>query len=181
MATGVCPPDRGTHRGERPRGRPAGTGFGFHPDLTGAENLRITAALLGITRREVNQRYDEILAFADIGEFINEPLRIYSSGMMMRLAFSVAVHVDPEVLIVDEVLGVGDLAFAQKCTRKILDFRESGKSLLCVSHSMEAIRNFCSRAIWLDHGSLVEDGPIGVVTEAYQAAQAVRRQQAVSF
>jgi lipopolysaccharide transport system ATP-binding protein len=110
------------------------------------------------------------VAFAEIGEFINEPLRTFSSGMMMRLAFSVATCVNPDILIIDEVLGVGDLAFGAKCRERIMQFRRAGKTILCVSHSNDTLRDLCERAIWLNHGQIVDDGPIARVVEAYKSA-----------
>jgi ABC-type polysaccharide/polyol phosphate transport system ATPase subunit len=143
-------------------------GSGFHPDLTGAENIRVNASLIGLGRRRTAELFDQIVDFSGIADFIDEPLRTYSSGMMMRLAFSVAIHMDPEVLIVDEVLAVGDAAFQEKCFERIRQFRQSGKTLMCVSHSSGMIREICDRAIWLDHGELMMAGRIGEVVEAYQ-------------
>ncbi len=170
LTTGLCRPDRGS---VEVNGRIAALldlGAGFHPDLTGAENVRINAALLGLSRREVRERFDEVVAFSEIADFINEPLRTYSSGMIMRLAFSVAVTVDPDILIIDEVLGVGDVAFQAKCFDRIMQFRNSGKTILCVSHSSSTLKDICTRAVWLDHGRVVDDGPIGRVLDAYRNA-----------
>jgi len=168
LITGLAQPDRGRLE---VHGRVAALldlGAGFHPDLTGAENVRINAALLGLSRREVRERFDEIVAFSEIGDFINEPLRTYSNGMIMRLAFSVAITVDPDILIVDEVLGVGDIGFQAKCFERILEFRKAGKTILCVSHAPQALKDVCGRAIRLDHGSIVDDGPIGRVLDTYR-------------
>jgi lipopolysaccharide transport system ATP-binding protein len=143
-------------------------GSGFHPDLTGAENLRIKASLLGLTRRQVRERFDQIVEFSELAEFIDEPLRTYSSGMMMRLAFSVAINVDPDLLIIDEVLGVGDQNFFSKCVDKILEFRHAGKSLLCVSHALETLERMCDRGLWLDHGKVVKQGSVAEVLKAYR-------------
>ena len=166
LTTGLCLPDQGS---VKVTGRIAALlelGAGFHPDLTGAENVRINAALMGLARRKVAEKFDEIVDFAEIGDFINEPLRTYSTGMMMRLAFSVAVCVDPDILIIDEVLGVGDLSFYEKCLERIRRFRYEGKTILCVSHANETVMDICDRALWLDHGRLMDDGPIeGVVGE----------------
>src|SRR6185369_858938 len=140
LTTSLCRPDRGH---VAVHGRIAALldlGAGFHPDLTGAENVRTNAALLGLSRREVREKFDEMVDFAEIGDFINEPLRTYSSGMVMRLAFSVAVSVDPDVLIIDEVLGVGDVAFFAKCQERIMQFRHAGKTILCVSHSTATLK-----------------------------------------
>jgi ABC-type polysaccharide/polyol phosphate transport system ATPase subunit len=172
IATGLCPPSAGIVRAE---GRVAALlelGSGFHPDLTGAENVRINAALLGLSRNKARDRFDEIVEFSGIGDFIREPLRTYSTGMVMRLAFSVAMNVDPDILIVDEVLGVGDQNFFQKCFEKIMEFRHRGKTLLCVSHSVPMLQQLCNRAVWLDHGQVVKAGSIHDVLNAYQGMSA---------
>jgi ABC-type polysaccharide/polyol phosphate transport system ATPase subunit len=142
-------------------------GSGFHPDLTGIENIRLNASLLGLSRTRVRELFDQIVEFSGIGDFVDEPIRTYSSGMLMRLAFSVAIHLDPEVLLVDEVLAVGDAAFQKKCFDRILDFRKAGKTLLCVSHAVDMVKQVCDRAIWLDHGELVMDGKVEEVLDAY--------------
>jgi ABC-type polysaccharide/polyol phosphate transport system ATPase subunit len=170
LTTQLCRPDEGRVQVNGRLAALLDLGAGFHPDLTGAENVRINAALLGISRRQMHEKFDEIVAFSEIGDFINEPLRTYSSGMMLRLAFSVAVSVDPEILIIDEVLGVGDMTFFTKCQQRILQFRRAGKTILCVSHSLASLKDLCDRAIWLDHGRLVDDGPLGRVLESYKAA-----------
>ena len=170
IATGLCTPSEGR---VGVTGRVAALlelGSGFHGDLTGAENVRINAALLGLGRAELRKRFDSIVEFSGIADFINEPIRTYSTGMMMRLAFSVAVSVNPDILIIDEVLGVGDLSFQAKCLERIRQFRLAGKTMLCVSHSNETLRELCDQAIWLDHGHLVEYGPIARVVEAYKHA-----------
>ena len=143
-------------------------GSGFHPDLTGAENLRIKASLLGLTRRQVRERFDQIVEFSELADFIDEPLRTYSAGMTMRLAFAVAINVDPDLLIIDEVLGVGDQNFFQKCVDKIMEFRHAGKSILCVSHALNTLESMCDRGLWLDHGRVVKQGSIGEVLTAYR-------------
>ena len=143
-------------------------GSGFHPDLTGAENLRIKASLLGLTRRQVRERFDQIVEFSELAPFIDEPLRTYSSGMWVRLAFSVAINVDPDLLIIDEVLGVGDQNFFNKCVDKILEFRHAGKSILCVSHALDTLERMCDRGLWLDHGRVVKQGSVGEVLKAYR-------------
>jgi ABC-type polysaccharide/polyol phosphate transport system ATPase subunit len=134
-------------------------GSGFHPSLTGRENVRLNAALLGLSRKQTAEAYERIVEFSGIGDFIDEPLRTYSTGMTMRLAFSVAINRDLEVLLVDEILAVGDAAFQAKCIEKIRTFREAGKTLLCVSHT-SMIRQLCDRAIWLDHGELILSGAV---------------------
>ncbi len=142
-------------------------GSGFHPDLTGAENVRLNASLLGLSRKRTLELFDEIVDFSGIGDFIEEPLRTYSTGMMMRLAFSVAINMDPEILLIDEVLAVGDAAFQAKCFERIRRFRHAGKTLLCVSHASGMVQELCDRAIWLDHGELVMAGGITEVVESY--------------
>lgn len=148
-------------------------GSGFHPDLTGAENVRLNALLLGLTRKRIRELFDDIVDFAEIGDFISEPLRTYSSGMVMRLAFSVAINVDPDIMLIDEVLAVGDAAFQQKCFERIRQFRRAGKTLLCVSHASGMVQELCDRALWLDHGSVVMTGQIQEVAEAYAGTRTV--------
>jgi lipopolysaccharide transport system ATP-binding protein len=144
-------------------------GSGFHPDLTGAENVRMNAALLGFSRKQTNALFDSIVEFSGVGEFINQTLRTYSSGMSLRLAFSVAVNLNPDILIVDEILAVGDQSFQAKCMARIRTLRQSGKTLLFVSHNAGMVLDLCDRAIWLDHGSLVMQGPAKEIVAAYQA------------
>ena len=143
-------------------------GSGFHPDLTGVENARLNAALLGIDRATFKRILPEIVEFAELSEFIEEPLRTYSTGMAMRLAFAVAVSVDPDILLIDEVLAVGDRSFQIKCFSKVMEFRERVKTIVCVSHAAGMVQQLCSRAIWLDHGDLMLDGPIAEVLDAYE-------------
>jgi ABC-type polysaccharide/polyol phosphate transport system ATPase subunit len=172
LVAGIARPDAGT---VRVNGRIApllDLGSGFHPDLTGAENIGINASVIGLSRRRTRELFDDIVDFADIGDFLNEPLRTYSSGMMMRLAFSVAINMDPEILLIDEVLAVGDAAFAQKSFDRILRFRAAGHTILCVSHALGTIPELCNRAIWLDHGELMMNGPVDEVIAAYQGRQA---------
>jgi lipopolysaccharide transport system ATP-binding protein len=143
-------------------------GSGFHPDLTGTENVTLNASLLGLTRKRTAALFDQIIEFSGIAQdFINEPLRTYSTGMVMRLAFSVAINMDPDLLLVDEVLAVGDSAFQEKCFQRIREFRHSGKSLLCVSHAAGMVQELCDKAIWLDHGEIMMSGAISDVLEAY--------------
>lgn len=145
-------------------------GAGFHRLLSGRENVYVSAIVSGMRRAEVVARFDEIVDFAEVRAFIDQPLRTYSAAMQMRLAFSVAVHVDPNVLIVDEALAVGDLHFQQRCIERIEGFRRQGKTLLLVSHDMELVRRFSHRAIQLDEGRVVADGPAAAVTAAYEAS-----------
>ena len=143
-------------------------GAGFHPDLTGLENIWLNASLLGLSRRRTGEVFESILDFSGIADFIAEPLRTYSSGMIMRLAFSVAVHMDPDIFIVDELLAVGDHAFQAKCHAKILEFKRAGKTLIAVSHDAAGVKELCERAIWLDRGVMVRDGPLAEVVSAYE-------------
>jgi ABC-type polysaccharide/polyol phosphate transport system ATPase subunit len=146
-------------------------GSGFHPDLTGEENIRLNAALLGMSRGQAADRMAAIQDFAGLGDFIAQPLRTYSNGMIMRLAFSVAVNVDPDILLVDEVIAVGDEEFQEKCFQRIHDFRKRGKTLILVSHAPAILRQFCDRALWLDRGRVVREGPLEQVLEAYHGKQ----------
>jgi ABC-type polysaccharide/polyol phosphate transport system ATPase subunit len=143
-------------------------GAGFHPDLTGRENITLNASLLGLSRAEVDARFDSIVAFSEMERFLDEPLRTYSSGMVARLGFSTAIHVDPEILVLDEVMAVGDAAFQAKCTQRVSEMAAAGATLLVVSHQLELIETMCSRALWLDKGRLRLDAPVGEVVAAYQ-------------
>ncbi len=149
-------------------------GAGFHPELTGIENLELYGAILGMTQKEIESKMDSIVSFAfdspDLREKIDVPLRNYSDGMKMRLGFSVAIHTDPDILIVDEVLAVGDEAFQHKCFRKIQEFQEMGKTIVFVSHDMHVVRQVAHRVIWLHHGHVKMDGGINDVVDAYVAA-----------
>ncbi len=132
-------------------------GAGFHPDLTGRENIYLNGSILGLSRAEIRRRLDDIIGFAELERFIDVPVKHYSSGMYVRLGFSVAVHTDPEILLVDEVLAVGDAAFQRKCLERINELRRVGVTVLFVSHSAEAVRTLCTRALWLENGRLVAD------------------------
>jgi len=148
-------------------------GSGFHLDLTGEENVYLNASLLGFGKAQIRALFPEIVEFAELGEFIQEPLRTYSTGMVMRLAFSVAVAVDPDILIIDEVLGVGDAAFQAKCFDRIRAFRRARKTFVCVSHSMHPLMEICDVAIWLDHGEMMMQGSVEQVWQAYIGGSAV--------
>ena len=133
-------------------------GAGFHPDLTGRDNVYLNASILGLTRKETDKHFDAIVAFSGIEDFIDTQVKFYSSGMYVRLAFSVAVHVDPDLLLVDEVLAVGDEPFQRKCLDKIAEFQRDGRSIVIVSHALAQVRSLCDRVVVLDHGSVVHDG-----------------------
>lgn len=141
-------------------------GAGFHPEISGRENVFINGIMLGLTKKEIERRFDEIVEFAELEDFIDEPVKNYSSGMYMRLGFSVAIHVDPEVLLVDEVLAVGDEGFTHKCLDKFADFRRRGKTVLLVTHSLNLVERFCDEAAWLDEGRKRAEGdPYRVIAE----------------
>jgi len=168
LATSVCRPSSGSIA---IHGRVAALlelGSGFHPDLTGAENVYINAALLGLTRKQARDRFEEIVEFSELRDFVNEPLRTYSAGMMMRLAFSIAVNLDPDVLVVDEVLAVGDQDFSAKCAERISEFRRAGKTLLCVSHDLATLEELCDQGLWLERGKVLKTGPARSVIQAYR-------------
>ncbi len=171
LVAGVSKPDEGTVTVNGQIAALLELGSGFHPDLTGRENVRLNAALLGMSRTQTDEAFEHIVEFSGIREFIDEPLRTYSTGMMMRLAFSVAINRDPEILLIDEVLAVGDAAFQAKCIERIHGFRKAGRTLLFVSHSA-MVQKLCDRAIWLDHGELIQSGPVDEVSEAYAGRQA---------
>ncbi len=144
-------------------------GAGFHPDLSGAENVQFNAIILGLTRQEAKERFTAIWEFSELGDHIWAPVRTYSSGMMARLGFSVAVHVDAEVLLVDEVLAVGDYEFQQKCYERIRAFRATGGTILLVSHQEDTVRQFADRCVWIQHGKVAAIGPPDEVLREYQA------------
>ena len=142
-------------------------GAGFHPEISGRENIFINGIMLGLTKREVTRRFDEIVEFAELKDFIDAPVKTYSSGMYMRLGFAVAIHVDPEVLLIDEVLAVGDQGFTVKCLDKFAEFRRRNKSILLVTHSLDLVEKFCDRALWLDKGKTLAEGEPKRVVASY--------------
>lgn len=169
LLSGVMQPDGGQ---VLTRGRVAGlieVGAGFHPELSGRENVFLNAAILGMQQKEIEARYDEIVAFAEIGEFIDQEVKHYSSGMFMRLAFSVAIHVDVDVLLVDEILSVGDAPFREKCRAKFEELIAAGKTLVIVSHDMEMVRELCNRAVVIRKGELAFDGSVEEAIAALSA------------
>jgi ABC-2 type transport system ATP-binding protein len=150
-------------------------GAGFHPELSGRENVFLNGAILGLSQKELRRRFDDIVDFAGIGPFIDEPVKNYSSGMYVRLGFSVAINVDPDVLLVDEVLAVGDEAFQRKCNEKFAELRSNGKTIVLVSHGLGVVQNHCDRAAWFSHGHLLKIGPPREVIEAYTDTVEVNR------
>jgi lipopolysaccharide transport system ATP-binding protein len=145
-------------------------GTGFHEELTGRENIFLNGSILGMKRREVEEKLDAIVSFAGVEQFIDTPIKRYSSGMRLRLGFAVAAHLDPDILIIDEVLAVGDAGFQKKCLNVMGDLRRSGRTVLFVSHNMAAVENLCSRTIWIDSGRIREDGPTRRVIEQYMGS-----------
>jgi len=142
-------------------------GTGFHPELTGRENVFLSGAILGMSHREMNSKFDEMVAFAEVEKFIDTPLKHYSTGMQMRLAFAVAAHLEPEILLVDEVLAVGDASFQKKCLGKMGDVSRQGRTIIFVSHNMTALRSLCTRVLWLNGGKVIETGAAGEVIDHY--------------
>ena len=168
LISGIFPPDRGTIAVRGSVGALIAVGVGFHPHLTGRENVFLNGAILGMTRAELNSKLDEIIAFAEIGEFIDAPVSTYSSGMAMRLGFSIAIHRMPEIMLVDEILAVGDLAFQLRCQKRLAEYRQSGGTFIIVSHNMQLIRNTCDRVLWLDKGRIVDEGNVYEVCDRYE-------------
>jgi ABC-2 type transport system ATP-binding protein len=161
--SGVMLPDSGT---VRTGGRVAGlieVGAGFHPDLSGRDNVFLNGAILGMTEAQIKEKFDSIVEFAEIGEFIDTEVKFYSSGMYLRLAFSVAVHTDPDVFLVDEILAVGDEPFQKKCLAKIKELAAAGKTLVVVSHDLDLVAHVCERGVLLEHGRVIMDGPVADV------------------
>lgn len=175
LITGINRPDAGRVQVNGRVSALLELGSGFHPDLTGTENIHLNAALIGLTRKRTEELFEEMVEFSGLSEFIEEPIRTYSTGMVMRLAFSVAVMVDPQILVLDEVLAVGDTSFQSKCIEKVMEFRHAGKTMLCVSHSASALHKMCNRAIWLDHGQLVMEGELEAVADAYEGRMAAQQ------
>jgi len=145
-------------------------GAGFHPELTGRENIILNGILLGMTKSEVLRKMDEIIEFSELGEFMDQPLRTYSSGMVARLGFSVIAHLDPEILLVDEILAVGDINFQKKCMEKIMNFRKNGVTIVLVSHNIEQVERLCDRAMWIDHHRVKAIGKPEEVCRLYREA-----------
>jgi ABC-type polysaccharide/polyol phosphate transport system ATPase subunit len=167
LVAGITKPSRGT---VRVRGRVSALielGAGFHPEISGRENVFINGIMLGLTKRDVARRFDEIVDFAELAAFIDAPVKTYSSGMYMRLGFAVAIHVDPDVLLVDEVLAVGDEGFTHKCLDKFAEFKRRGKTILLVTHSLSLVERFCDDAIWLDAGRIRDSGDPKRVVDSY--------------
>jgi ABC-2 type transport system ATP-binding protein len=174
LISGVLQPDGGS---VRTRGRVAGlieVGAGFHHDLSGRDNVYLNGAILGMTERQIDEMFDSIVEFSEIGEFIDTEVKFYSSGMYLRLAFSIAVHTDPEIFLIDEILAVGDEPFQRKCIAKIKELAAAGKTLFVVSHDLDLVSTICERGVLLEHGRVLMDG------EVHEAVKELRRRSAES-
>jgi homopolymeric O-antigen transport system ATP-binding protein len=167
---GIGRPDEGFVQTSKRIGALLDLGVGFHPDLTGRENVFVNGVICGLTRREVAERFDSIVAFAELEEFIDNPIRTYSTGMQMRLGFAIAVHADPEVLLIDEILSVGDRSFQRKSFDRITQFKAQGCTIIFVTHDTESVCELCDEAIWLDGGRLMLHGRPNAVVDRYIAA-----------
>jgi ABC-type polysaccharide/polyol phosphate transport system ATPase subunit len=167
LMAGITKPTRGEVRVAGRISALIELGAGFHPEISGRENVAINGIMLGLTRRQVQERFDEIVAFAELQEFIDAPVKTYSSGMYMRLGFAVAIHVDPDVLLIDEVLAVGDEGFTRKCLDKVGEFRRRGKTIVLVTHSLGLVEKMCDEALWLRHGKVAGRGDPKRVVDAY--------------
>jgi ABC-type polysaccharide/polyol phosphate transport system ATPase subunit len=168
VIAGVTHPTSGELRRDGRVGALLELGTGFHPDLTGRENILLNASLLGLSRAEVRAKFDSIVEFSGMERFLDEPVRTFSSGMIARLGFSVAIHADPEILLLDEVFAVGDQDFQKKCIERVSSFSREGKTLLFVTHGMQNALSMCPRALWLEQGALRMDGPAEEVIGRYQ-------------
>ncbi len=168
LMSGIIGPDSGTIAINGRVSALLELGAGFHPDLTGRENIYMNGSIMGLTHAEISRRFDEIVRFSELEEFIDTPIKHFSSGMYMRLGFSIAVHVDPDILLIDEVLAVGDQSFQQKCLDKIRDFKRRGKTIVFVSHDLNTVSQLCSRAIWLNHGTVAARGTTQRVIDFYR-------------
>ena len=177
---GVGRPDEGSVKVRGRVGALLNLGAGFHPDLTGRENVFISGVIGGLTRREVRQRFESIVAFSELEDYVDSPLRTYSTGMQMRLAFSIAIHAQPEILLIDEVLAVGDLSFQRKCIDRIAHLKSEGCAIILVSHDTTMIEELCDEALWLRSGKLVAHGPAARVVAGYVAEADLETPQPLS-
>jgi len=164
---GILQPNQGSVRVHKRMSALLELGAGFHPELSGRDNVFLNAAILGMRRNEIANRFDEIVEFSGLESFIDSPVKTYSSGMYVRLAFAVAINVDPRLLIVDEILAVGDVTFQQRCLEKFVEFRNEGRTIILVTHDLSSVRNMCDRAIWLEYGSVAGEGDPADLVEAY--------------
>lgn len=170
LVSGILRPDTGTVSVHGKVAALIELGAGFHPELSGRENVIINGIILGLSKKEIRSKVDEIVAFAELESYINEPVRTYSSGMYMRLGFSVAVHVEPEILIIDEVFAVGDASFTQKCLERMRYFKQTGRTIILVTHDLKMTQDWCDKAVWLQGGQLRMEGEPEAVSAAYMQA-----------
>jgi len=164
---GILRPNEGTIVARKRMAALLELGAGFTPELSGSENVYLNAAILGMSRRDIATRFDDIVEFSGLENFIDTPVMNYSSGMYVRLAFAVAINVDPEMLLIDEILAVGDVTFQQKCMEKFVEFRQGGRTLVLVTHDLTNVRNFCNRAIWIDQGQIRGQGDPAELVDEY--------------
>ena len=167
LMTQIIYPDKGTIKTYGKLVSLLELGAGFHPDFSGRENIYFNASIFGLSKKEIDERLDDIIAFSELGEYIDNPVRTYSSGMYMRLAFSIAINVDAEILLIDEILAVGDQHFQERCYEKMMELKKEGKTMVFVTHSMGAVKKFCDRAVWLSNGRIRMDGSTEEVVEEY--------------
>lgn len=167
LITGIIYPNKGTVTTKGKLVSLLELGAGFHPDFSGRENIYFNAAIFGLSRKEIDRRLDAIIEFSELGDYIDNPVRTYSSGMYMRLAFSIAINVDAEILLIDEILAVGDQHFQDRCYEKMMELKKEGKTMVFVTHSMDAVRKYCDRAVWLYEGKIKMDGPTEEVVTEY--------------
>lgn len=168
MMTKIIYPNKGTIKVNGKLTSLLELGAGFHPDFSGRENIYFNASIFGLTRKEIDKRLDEIIEFSELQEFIDNPVRTYSSGMYMRLAFSIAINVDADILLIDEILAVGDQHFQEKCFNKLKQLKKEGKTIVIVTHSKEQVIEFCDRAVWIYQGKIRKDGPAKDVMQEYE-------------
>ena len=168
IINGIFPPDRGKISVRGRIGALIAVGAGFHPHMTGRENIYLNGTILGMTKKEINDKFREIIDFADIGEFIDAPVSTYSSGMTVRLGFAIAIHSNSEILLADEVLAVGDLNFALKCYRKIAEYRGKGGAIILISHNMHMIRHLCQKVVWIQNGKMINTGDVLEMCNKYE-------------
>jgi len=180
LLNGIYPPDKGRISINGRIGALIAVGAGFHSHMTGRENIYLNGTILGMSKSKIMQKLDEIIDFAEIGDFIDSPVATYSSGMTVRLGFSIAIHGHVDLLLVDEILAVGDLAFQLKCMRKLSEFRLQGGTFIMVSHNMQVIRNSCEKAFWLDKGKLLMSGSIYDICDKYETNQILKSESLVS-
>ena len=167
LMTQIIYPDKGTIKTYGKLVSLLELGAGFHPDFSGRENIYFNASIFGLSKKEIDERLADIIAFSELGEYIDNPVRTYSSGMYMRLAFSIAINVDAEILLIDEILAVGDQHFQERCYEKMMELKKEGKTMVFVTHSMSAVKKFCDRAVWLSNGRIRMDGSTEEVVEEY--------------